>query len=202
MKPELVTRRLDLRQFTEADVDHLLELDADPAVMRYLGPVRSRAEIVSDVLPRLLSSYGPRQGFGTWAAETLDDGAFVGWFGLRPVAPAATAMVHWADAPRDTGVASLGYRLRRAAWGSGYATEGALALVRYAFASLNVRELVATTMAVNAGSRHVLEKAGLEYRRTVYLVFEDPLDGNEHGDVEYRLLRGDWERRAQPGGVT
>jgi len=105
-------------------------------------------------------------------------------------------------APQDTGVASLGYRLRRAAWGSGYATEGARALVRYAFTSLNVRELVATTMAVNAGSRRVLEKAGLEYRRTVYLEFEDPLEGNEHGDVEYRLLGEDWERRAQPGGVT
>jgi RimJ/RimL family protein N-acetyltransferase len=54
------------------------------------------------------------------------------------------------------------------------------------------REIVATTMAVNTGSRRVLEKAGLRYARTVHLDWPDPLDGSEHGDVEYRLPRADW----------
>jgi RimJ/RimL family protein N-acetyltransferase len=57
---------------------------------------------------------------------------------------------------------------------------------------LGVREIVATTMAVNAGSRRVMEKAGLRYVRTVHLDWPDPLDGNEHGDVEYLLLRAGW----------
>ncbi len=57
---------------------------------------------------------------------------------------------------------------------------------------LGVREVVATTMAVNTGSRRVMEKAGLRYARTVYLDWPEPLDGNEHGDVEYRLLREEW----------
>jgi RimJ/RimL family protein N-acetyltransferase len=47
-------------------------------------------------------------------------------------------------------------------------------------------------MAVNTASRRVLEKAGLRYTRTAYLDWPDPLPGNEHGDVEYRLDRGDW----------
>jgi hypothetical protein len=64
--------------------------------------------------------------------------------------------------------------------------------VRLAFTGLGLREVVAITMAVNTGSRRVLEKAGLRYARTVHLDWPDPLDGNEHGDVEYRLLRDEW----------
>ena len=48
-------------------------------------------------------------------------------------------------------------------------------------------------MAVNVRSRAVLEKAGLRYARTVRLTWDEPLPGNEHGDVEYRLRRADWE---------
>jgi len=47
-------------------------------------------------------------------------------------------------------------------------------------------------MTVNTRSRAVMQKAGLVYARTVHLTWEEPLDGNEHGDVEYRLRRGDW----------
>ena len=66
------------------------------------------------------------------------------------------------------------------------------ALVHRAFAELGVTEVVATTMAVNAGSRAVMAKAGLGYLRTVHLEWLDPLPGNEHGDVEYRLHRDQW----------
>jgi RimJ/RimL family protein N-acetyltransferase len=67
-------------------------------------------------------------------------------------------------------------------------------LVTRAFAELGVSRVVATTMAVNYGSRRVMEKAGLSYTRTVYLSWPDPLPGNEHGDVEYELRRDDWLR--------
>jgi RimJ/RimL family protein N-acetyltransferase len=104
-------------------------------------------------------------------------------------------MVDWPDAPPGrVSVAELGYRLRVSAWGRGYATEGARALVRRAFTGLAVTRLVATTMAVSTRSRRVLEKAGLEYLRTVHLDWPDPLPGTEHGDVEYQLHRDDWPR--------
>ena len=195
MAPFLLTRRLILRQFTTAAVGNLLELDGAPAVMRYIAnTTRSRAEIQDEVLPRFLAYYAKYRDFGVWAADARPDGAFVGWFGLRPVVPSGRGMVDWADGPPDSGTASLGYRLRRSAWGRGYATEGAQALVRKAFTELGVDEVVATRMAVNAGSRRVMEKAGLRYARTVHLDWPDPVEGTEHGDVEYRLRRTDWTR--------
>ncbi len=187
------TERLALRRFTPADAADLLSLDGDPLVMRFLtGATRSLAQIRDEVLPQLACCHLRFPGFGYWAAQTRASGEFIGWFGLRPVTPTGDAMVHWPDARGQTGVASLGYRLRRSAWGQGYATEGARALVRLAFTGLGAREVVATTMAVNTGSRRVMEKAGLRYARTVHLDWPDPLDGNEHGDVEYRLRRGEW----------
>jgi RimJ/RimL family protein N-acetyltransferase len=197
VEPVQVTERLALRQFTAADAGDLLALDGDPQVMRFLEPtIKSRAQIQAEVLPRLLACYDRYPGFGFWAAHTHTGGAFIGWFGLRPVTPTAGPMVDWPDAPPgDTAVASLGYRLRASAWGRGYATEGAQALARRAFTELGVSRIVATTMAVNTASRRVLEKAGLTCTRTVYLDWPEPLPGNEHGDVEYQLDRSVWAAR-------
>jgi RimJ/RimL family protein N-acetyltransferase len=189
----VLTERMALRRFAPADAASLLTLDGDPLVMRYLetGP-KSLVQVRDQVLPELAGCHLRYPGFGYWAAEARGSAGFLGWFGLRPVTPTADAMVCWPGADGQTGVAALGYRLRRSAWGHGYATEGARALVRLAFTELGTREIVATTMAVNTGSRRVLEKAGLRYARTVHLDWPDPLDGNEHGDVEYRLPRADW----------
>jgi RimJ/RimL family protein N-acetyltransferase len=193
VEPVLVTERLVLRRFTLGDVDGLFALDGDPAVMRYLDSrIKSRAEIEAEVLPRFLDCYARYRDYGHFAADARDGGEFIGWFAMQPVVPSADWMEYWADAPEPARTASLGYRLRRGAWGRGYATEGARALVRRAFAELGVEEVVATTMAVNTGSRAVLEKAGLRHTRTLHLTFDEPLPGNEHGDVEYRLRRADW----------
>lgn len=179
-----------MRRLTPEDASNLLKLDGDQLVMRYIeSRVKSLSEIQTDVLPKLMSCHKRHPGLGYWAAEKRADGTFVGWFGLRPVVPSTEAMVHWAEAPSpgDTGVAELGYRLSRDAWGHGYATEGAQALVRRAFAELGVREIVATTMAVNTASRRVMEKAGLTLVRTIHVEWADPLEGTQRGEVEYRL---------------
>jgi RimJ/RimL family protein N-acetyltransferase len=197
----LVTERLVLREFTGADAEDVLALDGDARVMRFLSDqTATLAQVREDVLPRLLAEYRRYPGFGHWAAYTRDDDAFVGWAGLRPVSPSPDAMVHWCAAPPgETAVASMGYRLRASAWGRGYATEGARAVVRRAFTELGVRRLVATTMAVNTGSRRVLEKAGLTLVRTVHVDWENPLPGTEHGEVEYQLDVGDWLAGRSPG---
>lgn len=201
MAAGLVTERLALRRFTPADAGNLLTLDGDPAVMRFLDSrTKSLDQIEAEVLPRFLAFHTRYPGFGYWAAELRSDGAFIGWFGLRAVTPTAGAMMYWPDATSGTDVAELGYRLRRSAWGRGYATEGARALVRRAFGELGVTEIVATAMSDNTGSRAVMAKAGLSYQRTMYLEFEEPLAGNEHGDVEYRLRRDDWAGDDRPAG--
>ncbi|MEY2453870.1 MAG: hypothetical protein QOD92_3444 [Acidimicrobiaceae bacterium] len=112
-----------------------------------------------------------------WMAYRRDTGEFIGWFGLRASAD---------------GNHELGYRLRRAVWGCGFATEGCLALISVAFAELDAQRVWAETMAVNAPSRRVMERCGLTYVRTFHLEWDDPIDGTEHGEVEYALSRDEW----------
>jgi RimJ/RimL family protein N-acetyltransferase len=185
MRTYLETERLELRELTADDLPSLAELHGDPAVMRYLtgGRPTPPEEIRDTILPRLLAWYDRGGDVGFWAAAARDTGEFLGWFELRP-----------ADGgPPDE--LELGYRLRRPAWGRGYATEGSRALVEKAFTGLGARRVTATTMTVNTGSRRVLEKAGLRYVRTFFADFGEVIEGSEHGDVEYALDRADWERR-------
>lgn len=178
----LETDRLILRRFTPDDVENLVELDSDPEVMWYLsrGRPSARKEIEKVILPRFLELYERYEGYGTWAVVEKSSGEFVGWLSLRP---------RDGDPPDEP---ELGYRLRRAAWGKGFATEGARALVHRAFTELGAKRVYAETMAVNKASRRVLEKAGLRPARTFHAEWEDPVPGSEHGEVEYELRRADW----------
>ncbi|MGP3965801.1 GNAT family N-acetyltransferase [Nonomuraea sp. 3N208] len=174
----LETDRLILRRFTESDADDLFHLHNDPDVMRYLngGKPTPRKVIVEETLPRFIAS-------GFWAAIEKPSGAFLGWFHLR------AAKGKPADEPE------LGYRLHKSAWGKGYATEGSLALIDKAFGELGARRVFAQTMTVNLGSRRVMEKSGLRHVRTFFMDWPDPIDGTDQGEVEYELLRPDWEAR-------
>ena len=178
----LETERLVLREFTLADADNLVSLDSDPEVMRFVtgGVPTSREEIEQDILPRFLAYYQRPGGYGFWAAIEKSTGTFIGWFHFRPKEGA------------DPDEAELGYRLRKSAWGKGYATEGSRALIRKGFTEFDVRRVVAETMAVNLASRRVLEKAGLTLVRTFHQPWPYPMEGDEHGDVEYALDKADF----------
>jgi RimJ/RimL family protein N-acetyltransferase len=177
----LETARLRLRQLTEDDVDRLVELDADPLVMRFINGGREtpRDEVVDEVLPRMTRWYAVRPDVGHWAAELRESEAFVGWFGLSPIA----------GDPADL---SLGYRLRREHWGQGLATEGTRALVREAFTEIGAERVSAETMTVNKASRRVLDKAGLRFSHTFYAEWPDVIEGSDLGDVQYAVDRASW----------
>lgn len=98
----------------------------------------------------------------------------------------------------------MGYRLRRSAWGNGYATEGSRALIRKGFTELGVWRVVAETMVIHTASRRVMEKAGFEFVRVFHQAWPDRIEGDQHGDVEYALSRDEWERRQEifGGGVS
>lgn len=183
----LETGRLVLRRITEADAEALYELDGDPEVMRFLtgGKPTPLDAIINDTLPRMLRSYDLLEGFGYWAAVEKSTGGFLGWFTLRP------------KDGGETGEVELGYRLRRSAWGKGYATEGSRALIRKGFTALGVRRVVAETMAVNKASRRVMEKAGLTHVRTFHEDWPEPIAGVQHGEVEYALTKADWEHQEE-----
>ena len=164
----LDTKRLRLRPLTSDDLKHLVALHGDPEVMAFItGAGETRETVETRSLPDLLS----RRTWLLFEAET-----FLGWASLR----------------LEGDEAELGYRLTRAAWGQGYASEAARALVDLGFRQLGLVRIWGQTMAVNLGSRRVMEKAGLAYVRTFHLAWDDPLPGSEQGEVEYALLRADW----------
>ena len=181
----LETDRLVLRQFTEADVANLFDLDNDPDVMRFIngGNPTPRDVIQNETLPAFLEHYEHFAGYGFWAAIEKSTGEFLGWFHLRPPE---------GGSPDE---AELGYRLRKSAWGRGYGTEGSRALIRKGFTELGVQRVFASTTAVNIASRRVMEKAGLTLVRTFHQSWPEPIDGSEHGDVEYALSKADWDQQ-------
>jgi RimJ/RimL family protein N-acetyltransferase len=150
--------------------------------MRYLtgGSPTLRERIEKEVLPHFLELHARDSNVGFWAAVEKESGRFIGWFHLRPAEDSL---------PGET---ELGYRLRRDAWGKGYATEGSRALVRKAFEDLGWECVTAWTMVVNTRSRRVMEKAGLRLVKTVYRPWPYGFEGTEQGDVEYAIDREEW----------
>jgi len=181
----LDTARLQLRQLTFGDVDNLLELDSDAEVRRYLDMPAppTREEIVAHTLPRFMAYYAQHDHYGYWAAIEKASHAFLGWFHFRPAAT-------------DPEEIELGYRLRRAAWGKGYATEGARALIRKGFLELGVQRVVATALAANGASIRVMEKVGLTLQQRYW--YKNRLEAVKYAltrDVYLRLYLTD-----QPSG--
>ncbi|WP_203788253.1 GNAT family N-acetyltransferase [Paractinoplanes rishiriensis] len=187
MNAYLDTERLTLRRFTSDDADLLIELDSDPAVMRYLsgGEPTAPEDVHQRILPNILAGYERWGGdFGLFAAQDKDRGAFVGWFLLRPER----------GGPLDE--VELGYRLRQAEWGKGYATEGSRAVLSKAFTELGVRLVWAETMSMNDRSQKVMKKLGMTMAGTL----DTPPDmlmveGSEHGGVRYEITKKQWEEQ-------
>ena len=192
MQVFLETERLVLRRFTTGDVDNLVGLDADPDVMRFVsgGIPTSRDEIENEFLPAFLGYYQRYQAYGFWAAIEKSTGDFLGWFHFRPREGTAPDQVE------------LGYRMRKSAWGKGYATEGSRALIRKGFAESGVQRVTAEAMAANMASRRVMEKAGLTLVQTFSQPWPDATGSHEIEAVEYALDRADWEQQDQGGAST
>ncbi len=191
MKILLETERLVLREFTADDVDDLVELDADPEVVRWTPDESvSRDDVEQNILPHFRRYYAESPGFGFWAVELKRTGEFLGWFHLRP------ADGHGPDEPE------IGYRLRRSAWGQGYATEGSRALIAKAFCDHPIRRVLAETSAIHTASRRVMEKSGLRLVREFDAGYPPISLDDIHGDVEYALDRADWERQSTAPAET
>ena len=145
----LQTLRLDLREFVAGDFDDLYRLDRDPRVVRYVGngqPVPRAA--IAPMLRRVRRNYALYPDLGTWHASRRDTGAFIGWFSLK-----------YCGKSPDI---EIGYRLLHSAWGRGFATEGATALLRFGFDELGLTRIIGVTHPDNVASQRVLMKAGLE----------------------------------------
>lgn len=179
--PTLHTARLLLRPFTDADKDALYALHTDQQVVRYWdSPAwkdRSRAD-------RFIARCREmeEEGSGTrLAIDRLADGAFIGWCSLN----------EW---NADYRSASIGYCFVEAAWGRGYGTEAAGALLQWAFGALDLNRVQAQTDTRNRGSARILEKLGFTREGTLR---EDCIvEGDVSDSWIYGLLRREWKPRA------
>jgi RimJ/RimL family protein N-acetyltransferase len=152
---ELKTARLLLRPWSKEDLDAYARICADPEVTRYLSGPLTRQES-EEQISRFVRHWEER-GFGLWAVEHRASGAFIGFIGL----------LHQNDWPIGEHKTEVGWRLDRAFWGHGLATEGTQSSVRYGFEELGLERIISIINPENMASRRVAEKAGLTLRGKV-----------------------------------
>jgi RimJ/RimL family protein N-acetyltransferase len=154
MQPTFKTDRLVLRPRSLADTEACLAMDRDPEVTRFVsGPWSDPAAHRAFIEARTLGPYAP--GLGYWAIRRRDDpGSLVGWALLIPLDTVGPEI-------------EIGWRLRREAWGQGLAAEAARPVLRHAFVTLKLPEVVADIDPANAASLKVAEKLGLGLKGTV-----------------------------------
>jgi len=176
----LRTPRLVLRPWRAEDREPFAALNADPEVRRFFPSLQTRSE--SDASADFLSSQFDRTPYGPWAVEVPGVTPFAGFVGPWEV--------NFDDPPRRV---EIGWRLARAYWGKGYATEAAKAALDFAFGPGGLEEIIAFVVPGNRASRAVMERIGLR---------EDPEGAFDHPRVPeghpfrrhllYRLRRKNW----------
>lgn len=183
--PTLHTARLRLRPFDDADADELFALHSDAYVVRYWDSPpwseRARSE-------RFITACRQMADEGTGArlaVELVPDAVFIGWCSLSRWNP-------------DYRSASLGYCFKATAWGHGYATETARAVLRWAYDTLDLNRVQAEADTRNKASARVLEKLGFVHEGTLR---EDCIvNGDVSDSWVYGLLRREW--RPSPGPLA
>jgi RimJ/RimL family protein N-acetyltransferase len=152
---EVRTDRLLLRRWRVGDAAPFAALNADPAVMRFIGRGHVLGRGLSDDLIARFEREWDERGFGLWAVTPRDDDRMLlGFCGLTvPM-----------FLPEVLPAVEIGWRFARAAWGHGYATEAARAALAFAFEEHGMREVIAIVDPENLRSLRVAEKLGMTAR--------------------------------------
>ena len=178
---ELESPRLRLRPWRDTDLPEFAALCADTQVMRYFPAALSRLE--SAALIGRFRGHFAEYGYGMWALERKDTGAFIGCTGLLNVSFAAAF----------TPAVEIGWRLAPEHWGLGYASEAAWAVLRCAFDRLALDQVVSFTSEPNLPSQKVMQAIGMQ--RDLDGDFEHPrlVEGHPlRPHVLYRISRAQW----------
>ena len=158
---ELESERLIMRPFSEDDLDLAIALRTDFEVMKYVAEVST-----PDVVASRISVFCRRSedgSMGMWSVALKDTGEAIGTSILLPL-PEEESDTRWdfhENGKRVNEDIEVGYMLKPAAWGAGYATEITRRLLRYAFEETPLEQVVAVTHPDNAASQNVLRKSGL-----------------------------------------
>ena len=175
------TGRLLLRRWLDEDIDPYARLCADPEVMRYVGSGAPLTREQSEGQIAWFVRHWEERGFGLWAVEHKASGVFIGFVGL-------VYQDEWTEGVHKT---EVGWRLDPAYWGKGFATEGAVASVRYGLEELGLERIISIIQPENAASCRVAEKAGLTPQGKTHW------RGNEV--VWYAVDRDAWEAKKLAG---
>ena len=172
------TPRLVLRDFRENDWSAVHEYAADLDVVRYMPWGPNTAEQTTAFIERAIaaSAADPRTSF-EFAITLADTGRLIGGCGIRV-------------ASRPHRSADMGYCLRKDAWGLGYATEAAAAILGFGFDVLNSHRVFATCDTENHGSARVLEKLGM--RREAHFREDTRIHGRWRDSYLYAVLEQEW----------
>ncbi len=148
--PLFSSDRLHFRTWKDSDLDKFSALNSDPDVMEHFPSVLSAAES-KDFLDRL-QKHQAKYGHCYFAVETKDRLEFIGFIGLA----------HQVYDTDFTPATDIGWRLKKSAWGNGYATEGALRCLDFGFENLGLEKIIATCTLSNKNSEKVMQKIGME----------------------------------------
>lgn len=179
----LMTERLRLREFVAEDWPAVLAYQRDPRYLRLYHWTERSAEDVQAFVQMFLDQQReqPRCKYQL-AIELRDEGRLIGNCGIRK--PTA-----------DAQQAEIGYELAPDAWGHGYATEAASAMLTFGFVDLRLHRVSACCLAENSASAHVLEKSGLQCEGR--LREHDLIDGRWHDRLLYGILEREWRVRRE-----
>jgi ribosomal-protein-alanine N-acetyltransferase len=169
------TERLLLRRWRPEDLPAFATLNADPRVCEFFPSTLSEEQ--SNALAGRIAQHFADNGFGLWAVEVRNGAPFIGFVGLS---------IPRFDA-HFTPCVEIGWRLAHAAWGKGFATEGAQAALRHGFDMLKLEQVVSFTTVANLRSRAVMEKLGM--RRDPADDFDHPLVAEGHPQRPHVLYR-------------
>lgn len=169
--PTLETERLRLRAFREEDLEAYAAICADAEVMRYLGDGRALSRADAWRQMALIIGHWALRGYGLWAVEERATGVLVGRLGFFN--------------PEGWPGFELGWMLRRASWGRGYATEGAGRALAHAFTEMGRERLISLIRPDNRASIRVAERLGEQLERRTDLF--------GHEALVYGIDRARWE---------
>ena len=166
---KLITERLLLRHFHVLDDEAMYRIFGDEEVMHFGDGIQTR-EWVKDWIHTCLERYYKTWGFGPYAVIEQSNRNVIGYCGL----------FYFPDIDGQPEI-EIGYRLVRSAWGRGYATEAAISVRDFAFATLGTKRLIAMIDPSNIASIRVAVKIGMQYEKEVML------EGYTHPDHIYAM---------------
>jgi RimJ/RimL family protein N-acetyltransferase len=144
------SERLGFRNWQDADIEPMTAINTDPEVMAYFSRTQD-ASLTVAAIGRMRDEYD-QKGHCYFAVDLLSSGELIGFIGLHE-------QTFEAD---FTPCIDIGWRLKKAVWNQGLATEGARACLQYGFRQLQLKRIYSITPKINLRSERIMQKIGMQ----------------------------------------